>query len=389
MKGFKNSTRTQYAHGGYPTVRKAEGGSVEAVSNPEPSYIPAAPPAPKQSFKEAFASNRSAGKSTFMWNGKKYTTELASEQRSAPKAVQSAPRPAPNAASVPVPSPAPRISAPAPKARPTFRDTFQRSMGDDSPAAKAALDAKAAARGRALKGAVDFVTKGDGKKHPSFKENFSRAMKTGGPVNMTAAERRAAAEETTRPLPASPTPPRKAVPPVPRQPRVTDAMIKGVGEDKAPGERGYRRYAVGGPVPTSGGMPAQGQPLTSQNVNDARVRPLSAPRPRPMPGADRGGLPQSWRDNYAADSARRLGTNPQPTARDLANRAADAARSGGKPPAPTLPPVNTGTKPGYKKGGKVLEKGTGEAYASKGAKAKHEARESYSREMAEHRFGKK
>ena len=38
-------------------------------------------PAKKQSFKEAFASARADGDKTFMWNGKKYTTEMA-----APKA---------------------------------------------------------------------------------------------------------------------------------------------------------------------------------------------------------------------------------------------------------------------------------------------------------------
>lgn len=37
------------------------------------------------SFKSAFASARKAGKDTFTWNGKKYTTELASEKSSAPE----------------------------------------------------------------------------------------------------------------------------------------------------------------------------------------------------------------------------------------------------------------------------------------------------------------
>ena len=38
----------------------------------------------KQSFKEAFAEARKGGGKTFEWNGKKYTTELASEKKAAP-----------------------------------------------------------------------------------------------------------------------------------------------------------------------------------------------------------------------------------------------------------------------------------------------------------------
>jgi hypothetical protein len=42
---------------------------------------------PKKTFKQAFAEARKAGDSTFTWNGKKYTTELASDKaKSAPKA---------------------------------------------------------------------------------------------------------------------------------------------------------------------------------------------------------------------------------------------------------------------------------------------------------------
>ena len=40
--------------------------------------------------------------------------------------------------------------------------------------------------------------------------------------------------------------------------------------------------------------------------------------------------------------------------------------------------------PGYKKGGKIVEKGTGEVYASKAAMKRHEARESKAEEAAEH-----
>jgi hypothetical protein len=40
----------------------------------------------KKTFREAFAEARSAGKDTFTWNGKKYTTELAKPASAAPKA---------------------------------------------------------------------------------------------------------------------------------------------------------------------------------------------------------------------------------------------------------------------------------------------------------------
>lgn len=59
--------------------------------------------AAKPSFKEAFASARRAGDSTFEWNGKKFTTELATEKKAAPKAE---------------PKAAPKVEEPAPKAAP-------------------------------------------------------------------------------------------------------------------------------------------------------------------------------------------------------------------------------------------------------------------------------
>jgi len=179
-------------------------------------------------------------------------------------------------------------------------------------------------------------------------------------------------------------------------PRVTDSMILGESEDKAPGERGGKKFAVGGLVPpvASGGMPALGKPLTNQNTNDGRLAPPRPARPA-MPVAPKGpligkgGLPQAWRDNYAADSARRLGVNPQPTARDLANRAADAARSTGTPPAPARPTsaqmAALPTTKAYKKGGKVVEKGSKEVYTSKAAMKKHEGKESKAKERAEHK----
>lgn len=53
-----------------------------------------------------------------------------------------------------------------------------------------------------------------------------------------------------------------------------------------------------------------------------------------------------------------------------------------KPSKPADPLHGTN---GYKRGGKVVEKGTGERYASKAAMAKHEAKESKAYERKEHR----
>ena len=48
----------------------------------------------KQTFKEAFAAARKGGGKTFEWEGKKYTTELASEKKAAPKAEAPVAKPA-------------------------------------------------------------------------------------------------------------------------------------------------------------------------------------------------------------------------------------------------------------------------------------------------------
>lgn len=47
---------------------------------------------PKQTFKQAFAEARKAGDSTFTWNGKKYSTEMASEKPKSSPAVPGRPR---------------------------------------------------------------------------------------------------------------------------------------------------------------------------------------------------------------------------------------------------------------------------------------------------------
>jgi hypothetical protein len=52
------------------------------TKNTDTSYrMEKAEPEKKESFKEAFAKNRKAGNKTFEWNGKKFTTELASEKK--------------------------------------------------------------------------------------------------------------------------------------------------------------------------------------------------------------------------------------------------------------------------------------------------------------------
>jgi hypothetical protein len=149
------------------------------------------------------------------------------------------------------------------------------------------------------------------------------------------------------------------------QPRVTDAMLRGDNEDKAPGERGGKRFAVGGPVRS--GMPAQGKPIMS--ANDARTAPpMPAPRAKPMPVASRAPLVKSM---------------PKPAERAAPVAASNdydemsAARSTG-----ALDRLSKDR--GFKKGGKVVEKGTGEVYASKAAMKKHEGKESKAQERAEH-----
>lgn len=46
----------------------------------------------KMSFKDAFAAARKGGDKTFMFNGKKYTTELASEKKAAPAKTDAEPK---------------------------------------------------------------------------------------------------------------------------------------------------------------------------------------------------------------------------------------------------------------------------------------------------------
>lgn len=72
--------KRKYADGGMAddSMDQLAAGVNEMYAKPAEALSEAKAP----SFKEAFASARAAGVKTFMWNGKKYTTELAS----APKA---------------------------------------------------------------------------------------------------------------------------------------------------------------------------------------------------------------------------------------------------------------------------------------------------------------
>jgi hypothetical protein len=60
------------------TLNKLRGWTETGEESSTRSMAPAAEK--KQSFKEAFASARGAGDKTFEWNGKKYTTEMASSK---------------------------------------------------------------------------------------------------------------------------------------------------------------------------------------------------------------------------------------------------------------------------------------------------------------------
>ncbi|WP_319413850.1 hypothetical protein [uncultured Cohaesibacter sp.] len=58
------------------------------------------------SFGKAFAAARKAGKNTFSWNGKKYTTKLKSENKG--KTLEASPKAAPRAKKSPMPKPKPK-----------------------------------------------------------------------------------------------------------------------------------------------------------------------------------------------------------------------------------------------------------------------------------------
>jgi len=70
-------------------ILAAEREDVERIGEDFAKSMPKKEPvaAPKaMSFKEAFAKHRAAGDKTFEWNGKKYTTEMASDKKRSPAA---------------------------------------------------------------------------------------------------------------------------------------------------------------------------------------------------------------------------------------------------------------------------------------------------------------
>ena len=153
-----------------------------------------------------------------------------------------------------------------------------------------------------------------------------------------------------------------------------------------------KRFAVGGMVPpvASGGMPAIGKPLTAQNTNDGRLAPpRPAPRPKIMPVASRAPLIKSVGRpaermtppaEFVSPNYKSVTTpdpRPIPSAASDPKLAAVQARRLAGPPEGYVP------TPVYKKGGKVVEKGSKEVYASKAAMKKHEASESKAKERTE------
>lgn len=71
------------------SAARAEDGSIDKGVEVTPVAEPKveSKPIKAQSFKEAFAENRKAGNATFEYNGKKYTTELASSAKVTPARV--------------------------------------------------------------------------------------------------------------------------------------------------------------------------------------------------------------------------------------------------------------------------------------------------------------
>lgn len=66
-------------------ILAAEREDVERIGEDFAKTMPKSAPAAKStSFKDAFAEARKAGDKTFEWNGKKYTTEMASDKKAKP-----------------------------------------------------------------------------------------------------------------------------------------------------------------------------------------------------------------------------------------------------------------------------------------------------------------
>lgn len=77
--------KRKFAEGGGTSVDEDPiGGMADFHSQSVPESTSESEPAKPTSFKEAFAGARKAGDKTFEWNGKKYTTEMASAKSTAP-----------------------------------------------------------------------------------------------------------------------------------------------------------------------------------------------------------------------------------------------------------------------------------------------------------------
>ena len=129
-------------------IKERAGAKPESKTPPKPKAEPVNinKPAGKETFKEAFARNRDAGKATFTWNGRKYTTEMAKPAvKSAP--AKSAQRVGPTkerAAGLP-PMEAKAAPKPAPKAESPVRAEMKRNTASNAAANRERLEARAKA----------------------------------------------------------------------------------------------------------------------------------------------------------------------------------------------------------------------------------------------------
>jgi hypothetical protein len=186
-------------------------------------------------------------------------------------------------------------------------------------------------------------------------------------------------DKPTRPVPpaAKKPPPKKpsgsASPPIP------DWMLRGDNEDKAKGERGYKKYAKGGsvkrlaagglgspPVPQPSTLPFKGAPAPAQGTmfNDARTAPPQmggpgGPQMRGGPGS-RPTTPQrpmmrgedrAFSDRLRQSAATQIAMLKQNALRDQvwgpgSPNSLNPVASTGKPPAPAAP-APVGWKAGH------------------------------------------
>jgi hypothetical protein len=201
-----------------------------------------------------------------------------------------------------------------------------------------------------------------------------------GAGGMTAAEKRMT--ELDKPTRAVP-PAKKPAPKKPSgsaSPPIPDWMMRGDNEDKAKGERGYKKFAKGGsvkrlaagglgspPVPQPSSLPFKGTPTPAQGTmfNDARVGPpqmggpggpqmRAGPGPRPtMPQRPMmGGANRARIDSIKQAAATQIAANKQNTLRNKvwgpgSPNSLNPVASAGKPPAPTAPAPVGAPAPDY------------------------------------------